>query len=186
MLQRKRSAALLFAVFALSVFASGSFASPTGIDSPALHNEEPIPEEWPEGSAAYDNMVSMANFGYRRIDTNANENARNWIAEELEQMGYEVERQPFTSGECDNCENIVVTINGTLEDDWYVVGAHHDAICYSPPPIQGVIYPGCTSSGAYDDGTGSGSLLELARAFSEWNGTPTHTWKLGWWDYEEY
>ncbi len=144
------------------------------------------PEAWPNGVAAYDNMVSMTQFGYRRIDTTANEDARNWIAEQLESMGYEVERQPFTTEECSNCENIVVTINGTLEDDWYVIGAHHDAICYSPPPLGGLTYPGCTSSGAYDDGTGSGSLLELARALSEWNGTPLHTWKLGWWDYEEW
>ena len=141
---------------------------------------------WPEGSAAYDNMVSMTDFGYRKIDTTANENARNWIASELEDLGYDVERQPFTTQVCQNCENIVVTINGTLEDDWIVVGAHHDAICYSPPPAIGLIYPGCTNTGAYDDGTGSGSLLELARTFAEWNGTPLHTWKLGWWDYEEW
>ncbi len=144
------------------------------------------PTAWPEGNAAYDNMVSLTEFGYRQIDSSANENARNWIASELESMGYEVERQSFTTEVCSNCQNIVVTINGTLEDDWRVVGAHHDAICYSPPPLIGVTYPTCTSSGAYDDGTGSGSLLELARTFSEWNGTPLHTWKLAWWDYEEW
>ena len=144
------------------------------------------PPAWPEGSAAYDNMVEMANFGYRKIDTQENFNARNWIADELESMGYYVERQPFQTQECDNCENLVVTINGTLEDDWMVIGSHHDAICYSPPPLIGQTYTGCTSSGAYDDGTGSGSLLELARTFSEWNQTPLHTWKLAWWDYEEW
>nr|MCS5525946.1 hypothetical protein [Candidatus Poseidoniaceae archaeon] len=37
---------------------------------------------WPEGSNAYDNMVSMTQFGYRKIDTSANENNRNWIASE--------------------------------------------------------------------------------------------------------
>ena len=120
------------------------------------------PPAWPEGSTAYDNMVSMTQFGYRQIDTAANENSRNWIASELESMGYEVERQSFTTEICTNCQNIVVTINGTLEDDWRVVGAHHDAICYSPPPLIGVTYPTCTSSGAYADGTGSGALLELA------------------------
>ena len=144
------------------------------------------PPDWPEGEAAYENMVSMTDFGYRKIDTTANENTRNWIASELEAMGYEVERQPFTTQLCTNCENIVITIGGQLEDDWRVIGAHHDAICYSPPPLIGQTYPTCTSSGAYDDGTGSGSLLELARTFSEWNGTPLHTWKLAWWDYEEW
>ncbi len=148
--------------------------------------QQETPPAWPEGSNAYDNMVSMADFGYRQIDSTANINARNWIASELESMGYEVERQPFTSEVCNNCENIVVTINGTLEDDWRVVGAHHDAICYSPPPLIGQTYPGCTNTGAYDDGTGSGALLELARTFAQWEGTPLHTWKLGWWDYEEW
>ena len=85
------------------------------------------PPAWPEGSTAYDNMVSMTQFGYRRIDTSANENARNWIADELESMGYDVERQPFTTQMCDNCEHIVVTINGTMEADWIVIGAPHDA-----------------------------------------------------------
>ena len=121
-------------------------------------------------------MVAMADFVFRIIDTQAIFAARDWIAEELEGMGYYVERQPFQTQECNNCENLVVTINGTQEDDWIVVGAHHDAICYSPPPLIGQTYTGCTNSGAYDDGTGSGSLLELARTFSESNQTPSHTW----------
>jgi len=170
------------ALFALTMFLVMSL--PGEIETTEVQIEEP--PAWPEGSAAYDNMVSMTQFGYRRIDTTANENARNWIADELEAMGYDVERQPFTTQMCENCENIVVTINGTLEDDWMVIGAHHDAICYSPPPLIGTTYPTCSSSGAYDDGTGSGSLLELARTFSQWEGTPEHTWKLAWWDYEEW
>jgi len=153
-----------------------------------VQNESSAPEvtDWPEGSTAYDNLVTMTQFGYRKIDTTANENSRNWIASELESYGYQVERQSFTTDECDNCQNIVVTINGTLENDWIVVGAHHDAICYSPPPLIGLTYPTCTSSGAYDDATGSGALLELARTFAQWNITPEHTWKLAWWDYEEW
>ncbi len=144
------------------------------------------PPAWPEGSNAYDNMVSLTEFGYRKVDTQENQNARDWIASELEEMGYDVERQAFSSVECGNCENIVITINGTLDKEWKVIGAHHDAICYPPTPVPGIVYPGCESPGAYDDGTGSGALLELARTFSEWNRTPLHTWKLGWWDYEEW
>ena len=170
------------ALFVLTMLLATSL--PGDIETVEVQIEEP--PAWPEGSAAYDNMVSMTQFGYRKIDTAANENSRNWIASELEDMGYDVERQPFTTQVCTNCENIVITINGTLEDEWMVIGAHHDAICYSPPPAVGLTYPTCTSSGAYDDGTGSGSLLELARTFSQWNGTPEHTWKLAWWDYEEW
>ncbi|MDE0707871.1 MAG: M28 family peptidase [Candidatus Poseidoniales archaeon] len=178
MSRRSQRSALFILIMLLAV------SLPGDIETTEVQIE--APPAWPEGSAAYDNMVSMTQFGYRRIDTTANENSRNWIASELESMGYDVERQPFTTQVCENCENIVVTINGTLENEWMVIGAHHDAICYSPPPLIGQTYPTCSSSGAYDDGTGSGSLLELARTFSEWNGTPKHTLKLAWWDYEEW
>jgi len=179
-MHRKAPLTFLLGILVLQIMLSSTVAKES---SDSQFSEQ---EAWPDGSRAYDNMVQMADFGYRQIDTQANINARNWIASELESMGYYVERQPFQTQECSNCENIVVTINGTLEDDWIVVGAHHDAICYSPPPLIGQTYPTCTSSGAYDDGTGSGSLLELARTFSQWEGKPKHTWKLGWWDYEEW
>ena len=178
MAQRSYHSSLLVLLMLIALCLPGNIAVPD--------TQSEVPPAWPEGSAAYDNMVSLTEFGYRQIDSAANENARDWIASELEGMGYEVERQTFTTDVCMNCQNIVVTINGTLEDDWRVVGAHHDAICYSPPPLIGVTYPGCTNTGAYDDGTGSGALLEIARTFSQWEGTPLHTWKLGWWDYEEW
>jgi len=170
-------ALLLTMLMLASATATGSLTAAQNAEQPAA---------WPEGASAYDNMISMTEFGYRKIDTEANQNARNWIATELEAMGYDVERQSFTTALCENCENIVVTIEGVLEDDWRVVGAHHDAVCYSPPPLIGVTYATCESSGAYDDGTGSGALLELARTFSQWEGKPLHTWKLAWWDYEEW
>ena len=131
MVERTRSATLLVAFLSLSLLSMATLAAPM----PYEGVDDGVPESWPEGSNAYDNMVSMADFGYRQIDSTANINARNWIASELESMGYEVERQPFTTQVCDNCENIVVTINGTLENDWIVVGAHHDAICYTTIPV---------------------------------------------------
>ena len=45
------------------------------------------PPAWPEGGQAYENMVSLTEFGYRQIDSAANENARNWIASELRRHG---------------------------------------------------------------------------------------------------
>ncbi|HIF03842.1 MAG TPA: M28 family peptidase [Candidatus Poseidoniales archaeon] len=187
MTRRMQRGALFVLTLLLTAGMPGDLVPAEAEDPPAE------PPDWPTGAAAYDNMADLAGIGYRRIakgtdvlDTQANQDGRDWIAAELESYGYEVERQPFTTAECDNCENIVVTINGTLDDQWIVVGAHHDAICYSPPPLIGTTYPGCTSSGAYDDGTGSGALLELARTFAAWNITPEHTWKLGWWDYEEW
>ena len=59
--------------------------------------EAPEVNDWPEGGNAYDNLVTMTQFGYRKIDTTANENSRNWIAAQLESYGYQVERQSFTT-----------------------------------------------------------------------------------------
>ena len=73
----------------IQVSLSSAIAYPNDADVQA----QETPPSWPEGSTAYDNMVQMADFGYRKIDTQANFAARDWIAEELEEMGYYVERQ---------------------------------------------------------------------------------------------
>ena len=160
----------------------------------SISNEEKIeamalPEEMdpkPSGSRAYDNLENFVDGSYRQIDTDANKDRRAWIKSELEMMGYEVEEQSFTTNECSDCMNIVATLPGKRDDSWIVVGAHHDAICYSPPPLIGVTYPTCRSQGAYDDGTGVANLLELANVMMEWGHVPEHTWKFGFWDYEEW
>ena len=73
---------------------------PGNLAVPAAQSE--VPPAWPEGAVAYDNMVSMSDFGYRQIDSAANENARNWIVSELERMCYEVDRQSLTTYVCTN------------------------------------------------------------------------------------
>ena len=40
-----------------------------------------VPEAWPEGEQAYDDMATLAGFGYRRIDTAPNFAARDWIVD---------------------------------------------------------------------------------------------------------
>ena len=148
-----------------------------------------MPEEMdpkPSGARAYDNLASFVDGSYRQIDSDANKDRRAWIKSELELMGYEVEEQSFTTDECNDCMNIVATLPGKMEDSWVVVGAHHDAICYSPPPLIGQTYPTCRSQGAYDDATGVANLLELAEIMMKWGHTPEHTWKFGFWDYEEW
>ncbi|MEO2120191.1 MAG: hypothetical protein ABGX44_00090, partial [Candidatus Poseidoniia archaeon] len=115
-----------------------------------------MPEEMdpkPSGARAYDNLANFVDGSYRQIDSDANKDRRAWIKSELELMGYEVEEQSFTTDECNDCMNIVATLPGKMEDSWVVVGAHHDAICYSPPPLIGQTYPTCRSQGAYDDAT---------------------------------
>ena len=161
--------------------------------SDVLSNEgsnEPLPigppPSMPEASRVVDDIETFADFGYRKIDTVPHANAGDFIQFRLEDLGYEVEIQNFTTELCEDCRNYIATYEGEDPNSWIVVGGHYDAICYSQQIIIGVEYPGCTSQGAYDDATGAASVLELARLMKQWGGTPQHTWKFATWDYEEW
>ena len=126
------------------------------------------PPTWPIPSVVVNDIETLADFGYRKIDTIAHANAGDFIQFRFEDLGYEVEVQNFTTELCEDCRNYVATIEGEDPDSWIVVGGHYDAICYSQQIIIGIEYPGCTSQGAYDDATGVASVLELARLMKEW------------------
>ena len=159
--------------------------SETGDGDAAPEPTAPLPS-LPDPSVVVDDIETLADFGYRKIDTVAHANAGDFIQLRLEDLGYEVEVQEFTTNECGYCRNYVATYEGEDPDSWVVVGSHYDAICYSQQLVIGIEYPGCTSEGAYDDATGVASMLELARLMMEWGGTPEHTWKFASWDYEEW
>tara|TARA_B100000700_G_scaffold159290_1_gene176496 strand:+ start:233 stop:1504 length:1272 start_codon:yes stop_codon:yes gene_type:complete len=158
--------------------------------------KEMPPPTWPFPPTVVDDIETLADFGYRKIDTVAHANAGDFIQFRFEDLGYEVEIQNFTTELCDDCRNYVATIEGENPDSWIVIGGHYDAICYSQQIIIGIEYPGCTSEGAYDDATGVASVLELARLMKEWQQLawseigvelkPKHTWKFAAWDYEEW
>ena len=158
--------------------------------------KEMPPPTWPFPPTVVDDIETLADFGYRKIDTVAHANAGDFIQFRFEDLGYEVEIQNFTTELCEDCRNYVATIEGENPDSWIVIGGHYDAICYSQQIIIGIEYPGCTSEGAYDDATGVASVLELARLMKEWQQLawseiglelkPKHTWKFAAWDYEEW
>ena len=158
--------------------------------------KEMPPPTWPFPPTVVDDIETLADFGYRKIDTVAHANAGDFIQFRFEDLGYEVEIQNFTTELCEDCRNYVATIEGENPDLWIVIGGHYDAICYSQQIIIGIEYPGCTSEGAYDDATGVASVLELARLMKEWQQLawseiglelkPKHTWKFAAWDYEEW
>ena len=157
----------------------------SGGDEPPEPEQTP-PPSLPDASAVVDDIETLADFGYRKIDTVAHANAGDFVELRMTDLGYEVEVQEFTTAECGYCRNYVATYEGLDPDSWIVVGGHYDAICYSQQVVIGIEYPGCTSEGAYDDATGVASLLELASLMKEWGGTPEHTWKFAAWDYEEW
>ena len=198
------------AVYSVVVAAIVIFASIWGIMSMFLADKlaeledqliddelkEMQPPTWPIPTDVVDDIETLADFGYRKIDTVAHANAGDFIQFRFEDLGYEVEVQNFTTELCEDCRNYVATMEGENPDSWIVVGGHYDAICYSQQIIIGIEYPGCTSEGAYDDATGVASVLELARLMKEWQQLawseiglelkPKHTWKFAAWDYEEW
>ena len=178
-----------------SMFLAGKLVQ---LEEQVLEDErkEMPPPTWPIPSTVVDDIETLADFGYRKIDTVAHANAGDFIQFRFEDLGYEVEIQNFTTELCEDCRNYVATIEGENPDSWIVIGGHYDAICYSQQIIIGIEYPGCTSEGAYDDATGVASVLELARLMKEWQQLawseiglelkPKHTWKFAAWDYEEW
>ncbi len=159
--------------------------------------ENSRPPSAPYAAAVVDDIEALADFGYRKIDTVAHANAGDFIEFRFDDLGYEVEVQNFTTELCDDCRNYIATMEGQDPNSWIVVGGHYDAICYSQQIVIGIEYPGCTSEGAYDDATGTASVLELARLMMEWQSNlseappvidvrPKHTWKFAVWDYEEW
>jgi len=159
--------------------------------------ENSPPPSMPSAAAVVDDIEALADFGYRKIDTVAHANAGDFVQLRFEDLGYEVEVQNFTTELCEGCRNYIATMEGEDPDSWIVVGGHYDAICYSQQIVIGIEYPGCTSQGAYDDATGTASVLELARLMMEWQSNlsealpgidvrPRHTWKFAVWDYEEW
>ena len=178
-----------------SMFLAGKLVQ---LEEQLLEDElkEMPPPTWPIPSTVVDDIETLADFGYRKIDTVAHANAGDFIQFRFEDLGYEGEIQNFTTELCEDCRNYVATIEGENPDSWIVIGGHYDAICYSQQIIIGIEYPGCTSEGAYDDATGVASVLELARLMKEWQQLawseigvelkPKHTWKYAAWDYEEW
>ena len=178
-----------------SMFLAGKLVQ---LEEQLLEDElkEMPPPTWPIPSTVVDDIETLADFGYRKIDTVAHANAGDFIQFRFEDLGYEVEIQNFTTELCEDCRNYVATIEGENPDSWIVIGGHYDAICYSQQIIIGIEYPGCTSEGAYDDATGVASVLELARLMKEWQQLawseiglelkPKHTWKFAAWDDEEW
>jgi len=199
MSQLKLASTIITAIVVLAVLLPA--AMDTLIDSVEEELQEEFEDSWPPSApyaaAVVDDIEALADFGYRKIDTVAHANAGDFIEFRFDDLGYEVEVQNFTTELCDDCRNYIATMEGQDPNSWIVVGGHYDAICYSQQIVIGIEYPGCTSEGAYDDATGTASVLELARLMMEWQSNlsealpvidirPKHTWKFAVWDYEEW
>ena len=94
--------------------------------------------------------IGVRNIGYAPAKLKA---AASYIADELEQYGYRVERQPFPCGGTP-VENIVAELRGVrMPDEIVVIGAHYDSCDVDCPA-------------ANDNGSGVAAMLALAREFA--------------------
>ncbi|HLF17093.1 MAG TPA: M28 family peptidase [Candidatus Thermoplasmatota archaeon] len=95
--------------------------------------------------------------------------ARDWLASEFAAAGLEVWRQPFTNRIPQ--ENIAGIHWGVDRDTWVVIAGHYDTTSQEcailAPDISPPVCPlRAPTQGAYDNGSGTILVLELARAFA--------------------
>jgi len=91
-------------------------------------------------------------IGNRPAGSGKEASAGDYIVARLNEYGYAVEEQAFTTSDGFSSRNIVGTRAGTREGYTIIVGAHYDSQR--------------SGAGAIDDASGVGVVLELARVFS--------------------
>ena len=94
----------------------------------------------------------------RKWNTDNAKDASDWIKSRFEELGLEVEQQPFVYSGQQAAPNVIAIQRGTVNPDTYVVcGSHFDSYSYSG-----------TCPGADDNATGVASVLETARLLSQY------------------
>ncbi|MDP6318256.1 MAG: hypothetical protein QF500_02590, partial [Candidatus Thalassarchaeaceae archaeon] len=63
------------------------------------------PMSWANSTSVVDDIETLSDFGYRKIDTVAHANAGDFVQFRFEDLGYEVEVQEFTTELCQDCRN---------------------------------------------------------------------------------
>jgi len=109
----------------------------------------------PSPDHVYDEVQDLP--WYRYLDTPGHQEAEEHIFSRFLDYGLEVSKQEYIGqrpdGEVD-CVNILGYLEGKKADQWVVIGGHYDT-----NPLA--------SQGAYDNGVGIGTVLELARLFTQ-------------------
>lgn len=150
----------------LTLFSFGIIATIAPADQSGLR----IPEEV-TGDLAYEHVYYLSEeIGVRVVDTPQEGATADYIIEQFEGMGYEVEIQPFSfvrRGVTYESENIIATKPGKI-DQTVIVGAHYDSVservCEDIDEV---------STGAGDNASGVGVMLEVAEVLAGYktNGT---------------
>ena len=139
----------------------GFMAAPAVADQSGLR----IPQEV-TGDLAYEHVYYLSEeIGVRVVGTPQEGAAADYIIEQFERMGYEVEVQPFSfvrRGVVYYSENIIAIKPGKI-DQTVIIGAHYDSVSERVCPDIGE-----TSTGAGDNASGVGVMLEVAEILTKY------------------
>jgi len=104
-------------------------------------------------------VTTLANFYSRNSFASTAQDAVNWAQTQFESYGFKVTQQRF---QADMCNNVIAEREGTLRpNDIMTIGAHLDS--RAGTSLNATSY----APGADDNGSGSASILELARLLAE-------------------
>jgi hypothetical protein len=125
-----------------------------------------------DGPRWHADVVALAQFGAadgvtwgtRRSLSGGNLAARDWIANQLESLGWDTYLDDFFMVGGTSFNVVAERRGATRPDDIYIVGAHMDSV--SPDPFN-------PAPGAEDNASGTAGLLEIARALDGY--TPAAT-----------
>jgi alkaline phosphatase isozyme conversion protein len=152
----KRHVITLSIFLAIFVFHTPAIANQSGLK---------IPKEI-TGDVAYEHVFYLSEvIGARVAGTSEEAETGEYIADQFEAMGYEVEIQPFTAvnwrGIEYSSENIIATKKGKI-DQTVIVGAHYDSVSEISCPDGNVL------TGAGDNASGVGVMLEVAKVLANY------------------
>ncbi len=98
-------------------------------------------------------LTTLVGFGIKEPGTNAIENAKDWIVNRYQTLGYtDIETQAFSVGG-EITSNIIITKTGSVYPDTFlIIDGHYDTL---------------NGPGANDNGSGTVLILELARLLKD-------------------
>ncbi|MFP4470303.1 MAG: M28 family peptidase [Bacteroidales bacterium] len=100
----------------------------------------------------------LEDYGTRNCYKPESIEAQNWIKQQFESMGMDVEIQDFTMPNGPASDNVIATLVGTkYPDEFIVIGGHYDSIAYSG-----------SEPGADDNASGTAGVMEVARILSQY------------------
>lgn len=158
---------LLFAFVGIALAGCVSDSDDNGGSNGENMGVQEVPEV--SAQATFDELDTFANtYSERASNLPAHLGARDYMAGVFEEAGLELYRHNFTNGIYQ--ENIMGIKWGLHTDKFVVIGSHYDMTttdCIVPDnPVTGECITRPFSQGAYDDGSGTSMVLNLARAFA--------------------